>query len=519
VSRLLGVSVRRLAVFAALVGGLLWLGFWPLLSADAHDRRWTALPSGGAAAAATTGPVTLYVDPNGSDAFDCSSADAGCATIQGAWSKLPSELRHVATINLAAGTFSGAYLAGVRRGVPASAANGAYIRITGTLANSTLATGTATGSATSVTAPTTSPVVWGTLNDTGQSWTVNDLRGRLLVITSGAGAGVILPIVSNTATTVTVPAASFTFTAGSGYAIQDSASIISTNVSLPASATGAASANYGAFLVDLAEQHGQNSTGLFIEKVKLSGSGRGIVISGGGGDVSLYYSQASLANSVLSGLSRSGGFTATLYYSALVMTSGTASFINMGASSNAAKTLFTFSTFFRGAATSAICLGSSGAVLAPSTTHVENFITPIAVNSANEATITFSRIDCSSIASSTGIGVGSTYGASSATNGTMRGQGRVSFGGVDVSNCTTAVRVDGNAATFGPATGIVSGTGNTTGWWVQKGGSLLIKSTDTLTGTTEINLEGTAYTLAALRAAGPPKRLTDASTGAVIWEP
>ena len=45
-----------------------------------------------------------------------------------------------------------------------------------------------------------------------------------------------------------------------------------------------------------------------------------------------------------------------------------------------------------------------------------------------------------------------------------------------------------------------------------------IDSTTTLTGTTEISIDGTAYTLAILRAL-TPKQITDATTLSTIREP
>lgn len=506
---------RPLLLLLAL--GFVVLGFCPLLlEAEAHDRRWTALPSGGSSgAAATTGPVTLYVDPNGSDAFDCSAADAGCATIQGALDKLPRELRHVATVNVAAGaSYTGAQISGFYRGKVADPANGAYLKVVGAAyANSTVATGTATGTLTSVTAPTTSPIVWGTLNDTGQSWTVNDLRGKLLVITSGAGVGGVYPIISNTATAVTVPASSFTATTGSGYAIQDASSVVATAIALPATGLGAQTASYAGFLVDSPGLAGQNGAGIYFDRLKVT-TARGIVVNGGGGDIVLNGSQVTASTNAVSLLSR-GSNANVIIQNSYVSHSGSSSAFNFGAFPNGAKSLSTSQTAFRGGGTgTGVFIGSGWVGL--NTTHIENFAKSVVQASQFEGQVTWSRIDCNSVGSSEGLVVGSTY--VSGGSGALRAQGRMALGGVDISNCTTAIRCEGSVAMRGPVASIISGTGNTTGTLVQLGGNVMFASTTTLTGTTEISLEGTATTLAALRALSP-KRMNDGSTNALIMEP
>jgi hypothetical protein len=53
-------------------------------------------------------------------------------------------------------------------------------------------TSTGTGNTTSV------------MNDTGKTWTVNAFVNKVVVITFGAGAGMIKKIVSNTATAITI---------------------------------------------------------------------------------------------------------------------------------------------------------------------------------------------------------------------------------------------------------------------------------------------------------------------------
>jgi hypothetical protein len=80
------------------------------------------------------------------------------------------------------------------------------------------------------------------------------------------------------------------------------------------------------------------------------------------------------------------------------------------------------------------------------------------------------------------------------------------------NNCITAILVDGPAYVNATA----SGTGNTTAVYAANGANVFIKSTSTITGTTEISLDGVAHTLAEMRAQ-TPKYLTNATTGTRVW--
>lgn len=181
---------------------------------------------------ATTASVSLFVDPLGNDNNACTSAGASaCLTPQGAINKVPKYLRHGAVVKLAPGNYPGFIVSGFQNDSIQTSTAG--LAIEGTLSNSTLATGTATGTATAVTAGSTD--THGTLTDSGQAWTVDDLKGRFVTITSGTGAGQIRVISSNTATTLTIAGAWGTTAplATSGYAIQDATSVINTCTSMP----------------------------------------------------------------------------------------------------------------------------------------------------------------------------------------------------------------------------------------------------------------------------------------------
>lgn len=177
----------------------------------------------------------------GNDGNGCTDASTPCLTIQGAINKIPKLLQGGgATVSVASGSYAGFYVSGFEQdfGTQQSTAG---LLVTGTLTNSTLATGTATGTATAGTAGSGS--TFGTLTDAAQTWTVNNLRGRLISILTGTGSGQTRVIVSNTGTAITIAGTWTSPTAGSTYAIQDSATNINTLTSNPPSALAGATAN------------------------------------------------------------------------------------------------------------------------------------------------------------------------------------------------------------------------------------------------------------------------------------
>lgn len=193
---------------------------------------------------ASTNPsgLSFYVDgTNGSDGNGCTSAAAACATIQAAVNKVPKLLRDLVTVNIAAGSYSGFYVSGFTMDIGVQQTTGGLYFL-GALANSTgLASGTATGTATAGSAG--SAATFGTLTDSGQTWTINNLQGKFIVITGGTGSGQVRTIVSNTATAITIAGTWTAPTGTSTYAVQDSSVNINTLVNIPPTGTAAALAN------------------------------------------------------------------------------------------------------------------------------------------------------------------------------------------------------------------------------------------------------------------------------------
>jgi len=85
-------------------------------------------------------------------------------------------------------------------------------------------------------------------------------------------------------------------------------------------------------------------------------------------------------------------------------------------------------------------------------------------------------------------------------------------------NCTTAISLHSPLSGIyaAGASGSLIGTGNTTAMILNKGARVQLTAGSTLTGTTEISMDGAALTVAAMRAANP-KLLTN-DYGTLVYE-
>lgn len=181
----------------------------------------------------TYAPVTLYVDPTGSDSNPCTaSGTAACLTIQAAVNKLPPVIRHTVIINIAAGTYAPFIVDGfdINRGASITLQGSA------TWTNYTPPSGNATGTISTYTASTITPMARAFITDVGQSlpakWAPGEwdnLRGRYLVTTGGTGAGQYRVITETNVTSISL-ARSFSTplpVAGTTYAIQEPSTVVS----------------------------------------------------------------------------------------------------------------------------------------------------------------------------------------------------------------------------------------------------------------------------------------------------
>lgn len=464
----------------------------------------------------TAGTLTFYVDAAGNDSNDCQSLASPCLTITGVRAKLPKLIADPVTINVGAGTFSGTNLNIFQFAEPTQgAATGMYLNIVGTLANSTsLASGTATGTATAGAAA--SWPSFATLTDAAQTWTVNNLRGRFLTITSGSGSGNTWPIISNTATVITVAGNPVTLGAGSVYAIQDSTTVMSGLSPLPATPSLATQANYAVFVTEGVGQTTTLNTSAFrLAQMRFTNAtGRAVALFGAGTlQMSLCQFAGSSASAAIASNGTQGSWNVNMDRIAII-SSGSGPFWQHQNSTIGGRLAiqnsmgFGVSLFGTVLETQLSITGSS--FFGSSTANAA--LIPIA---RGDVTMQLTALDCQSTSGSLGLVYRFSSTAPLANYGNVTSN---TFGNVSISNCVTGIQVSGNGSTLLFTTGVVSGTGNTTAMSVLNGGTLSIEGDTTLTGTTELSIDGTAYTLAALRAM-TPKRITDLATGSTIVEP
>lgn len=469
--------------------------------------------------AATRAATTLYVDSTGNDTNTCTATGVGaCLTIQGAINKLPRRIRHPVTISVAAGNFKGANVIGFQYEPEDSltAVPGAGIQIVGTMGAVTPATGNATGTITS--SATTGSGGHVVITDSGQSWTVNDLRGKFLKLTSGSGSGTSYPIEANTATTVTIPLSSASTTgAGVTYSLVTPTTVINTAVQAPtvisSTSAGGSSSSFN-FL-----GNPQSLYGSWLLK-NLNITAAGVVVSDG--YLRVYE------------VSFTGITTTTTVYMVNAGTDGQASVQRSTiVSSNASGANYYCTLLYNGNARRTIqglqnnyvrgCNLVLGGVTSVTSNRVENTQAFGGLGlfdlSANSNLGNANSIDCGGGAGTIGLAVG-WYGSINGWLNSSYQDGAVSVFTINplvIENCAVAVSVARAGKFYGQA--VLSGTGNTIGVEVREGGLYTQKSTTTLTGATaDVQIDGTNFSLATIRALNN-KRVMNLETGSIVVEP
>lgn len=436
------------------------------------------------ASSSTTGPLNLYVTTTGNDANSC-SAVYPCLTIQAAANRVPKTIKHPVTLHVGPGTFDGVRLAGFT--FEDTTAAGTFIYVKGTLANATLASGLVTGSVASATVGSNSNTTWGTMVVTGAGWTVNDLAGRLVEITSGPGSTApgalqnpnsIRLVYSNTADTVTIlgawGAGADTPTSASTFAIREWATTVRSTVP-PANIP-----YYAAYLGDSAGLVVEASVGsertswrVTVNRIlfaNASTSDTGIQVMGPV-TLSSHWNKFHNLSTAIRGGQGAGVFTNYGNH----ITAGCYTSISIsGVSSNH---------------TNVYSLATGGWVIFD--------VGLVAFNGSYFKTTSAGAFYTDNAQISTN---GSIYdGSGTATACLKANAGQLlTISGSNVSNCITAVQATGATATL---TG-VGGTGNTTAISVQ-GGTATINGASTITGSTELLLGTSSFTLAQMRAAVP----------------
>lgn len=407
---------------------------------------------------ATTADIHLFVDPTGSDSNTCTTASTGaCLTPQGAINAAPKMLRHQLTISLAAGTYAGFTISGftVDPGLQHSSAG---IAITGGRATSTtIATGTATGTATSGSAG--SGIIYGTLIDSGATWTTNDLRGRLIYIVSGTGSGQLKRITTNTSTALTIAGIWTSPASDSVYAIQDpNVFITPTAAFVPTTDGGIATNAAGIQILD----NNMPGARISIQDMSVTSGTNSINVIG---PTSVDLNQVTFTNG---GAFNDGSrITATNCWFGSTVTTDKTTYTETG---NLHQGTIFSST------------GSSIAV-----NSAQFYSNGPNIRSGARGAINSARVDCASAANSYGLLAGSSVMAASSQ--VLSFSGDVTVVQLDVTNCTVGMKAVGMLIGFSNAgAAAITGNGLSYGVVADWGGSIWLgsSSANTITGGTAV---------------------------------
>lgn len=443
--------------------------------------------------------LNLFVDSTGNDGNACTASGTdACLTIQGVLTKVPKQIRSGVLVTVGLGNFAGAFVDGFQFINDLNApSTGAYLEFNGTLANYVPATGTATGTATGGTTGTSSPIVFGTLVDAAQTWTANDLRGRIVRITGGTGSGQDFIIRSNTGTTITIVGNWTAPTGTSTYVISDWGTTITSGPVRPRrNSSTAANSTQAGFRVNALARSNELLTIKYFKFTTVNSA----FDHQGEGDLSFTFNRTQTTSQPV--VISQGSVTLTKNFFLIADN-------QIGISWAApAAALFSVQDFWRGNSTTGTSLITS--ITAPNI-FAASFQLGAVENLANGIRGSVYSYSTSRFDTITGVCADSTP----STTLLQPSNATIALSDVDFTSCGTAIRAAASSAVS--ATGIISGATNTTIYNVQQGGSLQVDATSTIAGTTEISVDGTAYTIAALRAM-VPKQIVDLGTLSRIVE-
>lgn len=464
----------------------------------------------------TNGPLNLYVSVDGNDG-NPGTQDQPFRTLQAAIRSvyIGNEFKRRITINVGAGNFAGAIIDGIHTLIPDDPSTQySGLEIRGTMVPFEVAGGgTNSGTITAYTA--VSGANEAVITDDTQNWAVNSLQDRFVVLKSGTGfpgtetLPPILPIVSNTATTITVRGP--TTAVGATYEIQDCATVFNSASSAVASFTGSVS---GASLASAVFIMGANMGGAIgFSRFRISlGTGvtQGInglgmagyrmvacqIFSATGQGVSSPINAGNLSTGRLD----SGRLDIT---QCVIQAPNNATAINMAGSSSTQHSITQCS--LRGLSTTS----ASGVACGGDSKLLMTFCTLKALTNG----VSFTRAHTGGLILTSlkidGTGGGTTTGINMAPVGSSLAQPGGSFvcTNVDISNCTTAITMSGRNSLGWLVS--CTGTGNTNGIVLAQGAALKVAAAVTLTGTAEVALDGAAATTLANMRAASPKLLTN----------
>jgi len=441
----------------------------------------------------TAGTVAMFVETTGSDANACTSVGAPCLTIQGALNKIPKRFLNTATVTVGLGNFAGAII----ENFSFNPTQTAYLLIIGTRANVVPTTGSATGTATSGAAG--SGTTYGTLTDTGATWTINDFRGQFINVLTGTGSGQVKMICSNTATVITICGTWTAPAAASTYAVQTTGTLITSAPTQAATYITSTTSTGSAFVIT---HSGPNMTN------RVSGS---IILQ----DIGISINATIAVNS----------------FSQMMVSTSRVRIINTAArcwQSNNANVVASDSYCLLSASGIGFFNASNGFGTVTGSLVVDGVqgmyggggsqsLSTTSTMLLNQTTTAWDIYGCRKCFSTndtlTGPGSGTGIGISVSTSNPT--DSNILMNGSSVSSYATGVAASSPLSTI--ILTATTGTGNTTAITVSRGAKVQLGSTTTLTGTTEVTFDGVNYTLAAIRALSPIQ-LTGPTTLSTIYE-
>lgn len=449
----------------------------------------------------TTAAITYYVESTGSDENDGSLAKP-FKTIQRAVDMVPKRIKHPVVINVGAGTFDGFALDGI---TIQYASTGSYIGVIGTLTTHTPSAGIAGGTATGFV--NGSNATRSSITIAGAGWTVDALKGKLMRVLSGGGytndpTKSCYVISANTADTVTVLSNYTTFDGSTAIDFCDWGTAVRPNLKTTSGMVYGSTANTCVITNVIDSYSPSDSGGVFLSRLNLdAGADRGwsygFGIQNGRSDVSL---------------------CKTTNIKAPVITNKKVDY----------DILLRRCVFYGDAAqTNArmYCLGSGNVTIYESYYSMYGW----GVDNYKGATYIYASIfemlggQAGFYGGGANVSIGrSTLTAPAGTalqvtgfSPSKVGNGQVvSISYCDFSGSAVGLKV-GGASNCVQASSLI-GTGNTTGIQALNGANVYLNAGCTITGATEISLDGVSHTLAEMRA-NNPKYLTNATTGTRVW--
>lgn len=420
-----------------------------------------------------------------------------------------SRVRHQVDITLGVGNFEGFRVEGFYF-APANASLGCGFRIKGTLANATLTTGSATGTFSAVaTGNATSDTVFSTVTDGGNSLTTDNCKGKLLEFLTGTSALTITPIMTNSATVMTMGGITAFGSVSGTYAIRDFGTVINTAIQVGASipahnaasqtptpiwACCAVQGNYGG-PADLVQMR--------LECLKFVPTN---ISNAGTGGVFIKDNPITVNRCFLGDGGAPVGRPAVVIGSPRGSTVFTDCIINPTVNASSTGLAITGG----GTVTLTRCLLSSLAAVSPfsmvtsTAGYVELIVTGCQVDRTGFAFNIGGAIQRFNLTTSRVVSAGNQGVRYRPAQDNFGGCGSITLSSSAIHSCATALDIQGRVNVWAA---VIHGAGNTVAMNFTRGASVQFGSTSTLTGTSELSLDGTATSIAAMRAL-TPKLLT-----------